>query len=164
GFSGHSLLRLLLQPNHAVCRLAPLVSARRRGCRDTRFVDCCHLETPDGFSGRGCNLLCRFRRDLQYPHRDRHYFLPPPAQSPVAVVFPSRRLSYFLSARFGLVPAFLFTWLEKRRRAAAFALLAVAVAGLGIRTVARNRDWRDNASLYMFAADAVPNSAKMRAF
>lgn len=76
----------------------------------------------------------------------------------------AERLAYFPSAGFCLLAAFLFTWLEKRRRAAAFTLLAVAVAGLGIRTVARNRDWRDNASLYLSAADAVPNSAKMRAF
>lgn len=76
----------------------------------------------------------------------------------------AERLAYFPSAGFCLLAAFLFAWLEKRQRLAAFTLLAVTVAGLGVRTVARNRDWRDNASLYFSAADAVPNSAKMRAF
>jgi tetratricopeptide (TPR) repeat protein len=76
----------------------------------------------------------------------------------------AERLAYFPSAGFCLFAGFWFTWLEKRRRGAAFTLLAVAVAGLGVRTVVRNRDWRDNASLYLSAADAVPNSAKMRTF
>jgi len=76
----------------------------------------------------------------------------------------AERLAYFPSAGFCLLVAFLFIWLASRQRAVAFTLLAVAAAGFGVRTVARNRDWRDNASLYMSAAEAAPNSAKMRAF
>lgn len=76
----------------------------------------------------------------------------------------AERLAYFPSAGFCLLAAVLCVWVARRNRFVAFALLTVAVLGLSIRTVARNRDWRDNASLYTAAANAVPNSAKMRAF
>jgi protein O-mannosyl-transferase len=76
----------------------------------------------------------------------------------------AERLAYLPSAGFCLLVAILFAWLASWQRIATLVLLIAAVMGLGIRTGARNRDWRDNASLYMAAADAVPNSAKMRAF
>ncbi len=76
----------------------------------------------------------------------------------------AERLAYFPSAGFCLLVAILCAWLANRHRIAAIALLAVAVTGFAVRTFARNRDWRDNTALYMSAADAVPNSAKMRAF
>lgn len=74
------------------------------------------------------------------------------------------RLAYFPSMGFCLLSVLIWLELERRNRRAAFVLLAVALLALGVRTVVRNRDWHDNASLYISAGDAVPNSAKMRAF
>ena len=74
------------------------------------------------------------------------------------------RLAYLPSAGFCLLVALAWRWLAERHRHAAMAVLALLVAALGIRTAVRNRDWRDNAALYTAAGDAVPNSAKMRAF
>jgi len=76
----------------------------------------------------------------------------------------AERLTYFPSAGFCLLAAIPCVWLARRQRLAALTLLTASVMAFGIRTVARNRDWRDNATLYMAAANAVPNSAKMRAF
>jgi tetratricopeptide (TPR) repeat protein len=75
----------------------------------------------------------------------------------------AERLAYFPSAGFCLFIAILCVWLVNRHRFAGIALTAVLVTGFAARTFARNRDWRDNTALYMSAADAVPNSAKMRA-
>ena len=76
----------------------------------------------------------------------------------------AERLAYFPSAGFCLMVAVLWAkWFTHRRRSAISVLCLVALA-LGVRTISRNRDWRDNATLYTAAADAVPNSAKMRAF
>lgn len=79
------------------------------------------------------------------------------------------RLAYLPSAGFCLLIALLLAWVLEpwvleRSRAAGLAVLTLLVVGLGLRAAVRNRDWRDNASLYTAAADAVPNSAKMRAF
>jgi tetratricopeptide (TPR) repeat protein len=74
------------------------------------------------------------------------------------------RLAYLPSAGFCLLAAMLFAWLVRRQRIVGLALLALAIGTSSVRTVARNRDWKDNASLYIAAADAVPNSAKMRTF
>jgi Flp pilus assembly protein TadD len=74
------------------------------------------------------------------------------------------RLAYVPSAGFCLLAALVLAWLAGHHRTLALAALAIAVAALGARTIVRNRDWRDNASLYIAAANAVPNSAKMRAF
>ena len=75
----------------------------------------------------------------------------------------AERLAYFPSAGFCLAAASLCIWLANRHRFAGIAMMAVVVTVFGVRTSARNRDWRDNTSLYMSAAEAVPNSAKMRA-
>ena len=83
--------------------------------------------------------------------------------TPTGTIF-AERLAYLPSAGFCLLLAILCAWLAKGRRSAAIALLALAVTGFAVRTLARNRDWRDNTALYLAAADAVPNSAKMRAF
>jgi Tfp pilus assembly protein PilF len=83
--------------------------------------------------------------------------------TPTGTIF-AERLAYLPSAGFCLLLAILLAWLANRRRSAAIALLALAVTGFAVRTLARNRDWRDNTALYLSAADAVPNSAKMRAF
>jgi len=74
------------------------------------------------------------------------------------------RLAYFPSAGFCLLVAACLTWLITRQRVAALTLLGVATAAFGARTIVRNHDWRDNASLYLAGAASSPNSAKMRAF
>ena len=74
------------------------------------------------------------------------------------------RLAYLPSAGFCLLAALVLAGLASHHRTLALAALATAVAAFGARTIVRNRDWRDNASLYIAGADAVPNSAKMRAF
>jgi len=76
----------------------------------------------------------------------------------------AERLVYLPSAGFCLIAAVLWSkWFTSSRQLALVSLGLIAVL-LGVRTVIRNRDWRDNATLYTAAADAVPNSAKMRAF
>lgn len=74
------------------------------------------------------------------------------------------RLAYLPSAGFCLLAAMIFAWLVSRYRVAGLVLLALAIAAFSVRTVVRNRDWRDNGALYIAAADAAPNSAKMRTF
>jgi protein O-mannosyl-transferase len=74
------------------------------------------------------------------------------------------RLVYFPSAGFCLLVAVCLAQLLTRRRVAALVLLGVATTAFGARTIVRNRDWRDNASLYLAGAAASPNSAKMRTF
>jgi protein O-mannosyl-transferase len=71
------------------------------------------------------------------------------------------RLAYFPSAGFCLLVALAWNWLQERQRKLAVAALAVLVAVLGVRTVLRNRDWKDNRTLYTAAVRAVPQSAKM---
>src|SRR5712664_3450832 len=46
-------------------------------------------------------------------------------------------------------------------RKPALGVLAVLIAVLGVRTVVRNRDWKDNLTLYSAAVRAVPGSAKV---
>jgi tetratricopeptide (TPR) repeat protein len=76
----------------------------------------------------------------------------------------AERLAYLPSSGFCLLAAMLVLWFLNRNRAAGITILALALTAWSIRTVVRNFDWRDNASLYLSAADAVPNSAKMRTF
>jgi len=76
----------------------------------------------------------------------------------------AERLAYLPSAGFCVLAAMLFVWFLGRNRTAGVAIFALVATVLSVRTMLRNRDWRDNASLYLSAADAVPNSAKMRAF
>lgn len=83
--------------------------------------------------------------------------------TPTGTIF-AERLAYLPSAGFCLLVAIGFAWMADRHRFAATALLAVTATGFAVRTFARNRDWRDNTALYLSAADAAPNSAKMRAF
>ena len=62
-----------------------------------------------------------------------------------------------------LVIALLWTRLEKHQQRFAWTLLAVAVVALAARTVVRNRDWRDNYTLFAAGVRAVPESAKVHA-
>ena len=71
------------------------------------------------------------------------------------------RLAYLPSAGFCLLIALGWGWLRERQQVLALGVLAVLVAVLGARTVARNRDWKDNLTLYSAAVRAVPGSAKM---
>jgi protein O-mannosyl-transferase len=71
------------------------------------------------------------------------------------------RLAYFPSAGFCLLAALLWVHLKRYNRPLAIAVLAVIVAGFAVRTVVRNRDWRNNFTLYSAALLVVPQSAKM---
>jgi Tfp pilus assembly protein PilF len=71
------------------------------------------------------------------------------------------RLAYLPSAGFCLLAALAWHWLRGRQRTAALAVLTTVVAAFGMRTMVRNRDWRDDLSLFSSAVKAVPGSAKM---
>ncbi len=71
------------------------------------------------------------------------------------------RLAYLPSIGFFLLVALIWTPLEKCRPALAWAVLIIALAALSVRTVARNRDWRDDFTLCSAALLVVPDSAKM---
>jgi tetratricopeptide (TPR) repeat protein len=79
---------------------------------------------------------------------------------PVGTIM-GERLAYFPSAGFCLLVALAWNWLQERQRKLAVGVLAAVVALLGLRTVVRNRDWKDNLTLYTAAVRAVPGSAKM---
>jgi tetratricopeptide (TPR) repeat protein len=73
------------------------------------------------------------------------------------------RLAYLPSAGFCLVLALGWGWIWRKKKYLAWGLLAVTVLAFSVRTVVRNRDWRDTFSLYSAAVRAVPNDAKMHA-
>jgi protein O-mannosyl-transferase len=70
------------------------------------------------------------------------------------------RLAYLPSAGFCLLIALIWASLERRRQAFAWALLLCLVAAFSLRTIVRNRDWRDNPTLYSTDIRAVPNSVR----
>ena len=70
------------------------------------------------------------------------------------------RLAYFPSAGFCLLAALAWNWLCERQRTLAFGILAVLIALLGVRTLVRNRDWKDNDTLYSAQLRNAPDSAK----
>jgi protein O-mannosyl-transferase len=71
------------------------------------------------------------------------------------------RLAYLPSAGFCLLAALAWNWLRDRQRLAALAALTAVVAAFGMRTVTRNRDWRDDLSLFASSVQAAPGSAKI---
>lgn len=71
------------------------------------------------------------------------------------------RLAYLPSAGFCLLAALAWQWLRARQRTAAVAALTTVVAAFGMRTMVRNRDWKNDLSLFSSAVNAVPGSAKM---
>ena len=71
------------------------------------------------------------------------------------------RLAYLPSAGFCLIVALVWSWLEHRQQLVAWGLLATVVLAFSVRTVLRNRDWKDNFALYSSAVRAVPNDARM---
>ena len=75
------------------------------------------------------------------------------------------RLAYLPSAGICLLAALIWMRLftaagEKRQQTWAVALFVIAVSVLGVRTIVRNRDWKDNRTLFAAAVHASPNSAK----
>jgi Flp pilus assembly protein TadD len=75
----------------------------------------------------------------------------------------AERLAYLPSAGFCLLLALGWSWLKDRQRLVALAALTAVVAAFGMRTMVRNRDWKDNMALFAAAVQAVPGSAKMHA-
>lgn len=73
----------------------------------------------------------------------------------------AERLAYLPSAGFCLLAALVWIHFENRRSAFAWALLSLLVLILAARTVVRNRDWKDDFSLFSAAASTVPGSAKV---
>jgi protein O-mannosyl-transferase len=72
----------------------------------------------------------------------------------------AERLTYLPSAGFCLLVALIWVRWERRKRIVAWAALGIVVLALATRTVARNRDWYDNYSLFSADVHAVPGSAK----
>lgn len=74
------------------------------------------------------------------------------------------RLAYLPSAGICLLAATLWMRIseaaEQKQQRALLAVLVIAVGVLGARTVIRNRDWRNNLTLFTAAVHAAPNSAK----
>lgn len=75
----------------------------------------------------------------------------------------AERFAYLPSAGFCLLVVLIWVRLESHNRKLAWALFSILVATLGLRTMVRNRDWRDNFTLFSAAVRAVPGSAKMHA-
>jgi tetratricopeptide (TPR) repeat protein len=75
----------------------------------------------------------------------------------------AERLAYLPSAGFCLLAALIWNRLECHRKTLAWCVLAIAMTTLAVRTVVRNRDWRDGFSLFLSAVRAVPESTKMHA-
>ena len=73
------------------------------------------------------------------------------------------RLAYLPSAGFCLLLALGWNWIRKKQETAAWVLLGVCVLALSVRSMVRNRDWKDGLSLYSSAVRAVPNDSKMHA-
>jgi protein O-mannosyl-transferase len=71
------------------------------------------------------------------------------------------RLAYLPSAGFCLLVALIWIRLRNYNRKVAWGVLIILGAALAMRTVVRNRDWRDDFTLYSAGARAVPGSAKM---
>ena len=73
------------------------------------------------------------------------------------------RLAYVPSAGFCLLISLLWIQVEKRYKEVAWGLLIAIVATMSVRTIVRNRDWKDDFGLYSAAVRVVPRSAKMHA-
>jgi tetratricopeptide (TPR) repeat protein len=76
----------------------------------------------------------------------------------------NERWAYFPSAGFCLMAALGYDWLEQRQIRLALPLLMVVVTALALRTVVRNRDWKDAFSLATASFEAYPESARSRGY
>jgi protein O-mannosyl-transferase len=74
------------------------------------------------------------------------------------------RLAYFPSVGFCLLAALVWNWLRERQPTLAWGTLALLVALLGVRTIVRNRDWKNNDTLYSAQLGNAPGSAKTHEF
>jgi protein O-mannosyl-transferase len=70
------------------------------------------------------------------------------------------RLAYLPSAGFCLLVALIWIRLESFKPVWAWAVLAILLAALGVRTVVRNRDFRTNFTLFSAGVQAVPGSSR----
>jgi len=70
------------------------------------------------------------------------------------------RLAYVPSAGFCLLVALIWVQLENRQTKMAWTVMAVLLSVLAVRTVVRNRDWRDNFSLFSADVLTVPGSSR----
>ena len=70
------------------------------------------------------------------------------------------RLAYLPSAGFCLLVALAWNWLRERQRTIAFGVLAILIVLLGVRTLVRNRDWKNNETLHFAQVRNAPGSAK----
>jgi Tfp pilus assembly protein PilF len=70
------------------------------------------------------------------------------------------RLAYLPSAGFCLLVTLGYFWLQERHKKLAQTTLVVLLALFSVRTVIRNRDWKDSFTLYSAQVHAAPNSAK----
>ena len=80
--------------------------------------------------------------------------------TPIGTIM-GERLVYFPSAGFCLLVALALNWLRGRQRFVGSGVFACVVAAFGIRTVVRNLDWKDNATLFAAAAQTAPGSARV---
>jgi len=71
------------------------------------------------------------------------------------------RLAYLPSIGFCLAAAILWAYFHRFRPTLAWLFLITVLAALSVRAAVRNRDWRDNFTLYSAAIQVVPGSAKM---
>jgi protein O-mannosyl-transferase len=80
--------------------------------------------------------------------------------TPIGTIM-AERLAYVPSAGLCLLAAWAWQSLYRRQRQVGLAALIILPGVLGIRTIVRNRDWRDNLTLWSADVRAVPNSAKI---
>jgi protein O-mannosyl-transferase len=73
----------------------------------------------------------------------------------------AERLMYLPSAGFCLFVALAWAWLVNRQMKVAWILLVILVAAFGVRTMARNLNWRDNYSLFATDVLSATGSAKL---
>jgi tetratricopeptide (TPR) repeat protein len=73
------------------------------------------------------------------------------------------RLAYLPSIGFCLLFALFWVQLGNRYPKAGWVMLGLILVALSVRTMARNRDWHDNFTLYSAAVRAVPGSTKAHA-
>jgi len=72
----------------------------------------------------------------------------------------AERLTYFPSAGLCLLVTLIWIQLEKRRAPFGWTILSIIVVTLGMRTMVRNQDWKNNFSLFSSGVRAVPTSAR----
>jgi tetratricopeptide (TPR) repeat protein len=76
----------------------------------------------------------------------------------------AERWAYFPSAGFCLAAALAYEWLERHNIRAALPLLMVIVTALALRSVVRNRDWKNASSLATATFEAYPDSVRSRGY